>query len=111
MKRGAFPRLRFHPNAPPMPFDNFFANGKADTCAGVLVAGVQPLENHEDAVVKLRIDTDSVVRHPKMPEWSSCFTSGFRGFFQLGANMDARRLILAAEFDGIVDQILQQLRQ
>ena len=50
---------------------------------GYLLAGVQPLEDGEDALGVARVDADAVVRHREPP--AACLVA-------LGADLDARRL-------------------
>src|SRR3954466_3858947 len=81
MKGRPLSRLRFHPNLSPMAFHDFFANGKPNPRAGVLVAGVQALKNDKNTLIKFGIDPNPIVRYPKVPERSMLFTGRVRLFF------------------------------
>ena len=78
-----------------MALNDAFADGQADAGSRMFAAVVQTLEDDEDLLLVLRIDTNAVVRDAEVPE---CLI-----FF--GADMDRRRRI-CPEPDGIADQIL-----
>ena len=44
-----------------MAFDDFFADSQTDAVAGIFSAGVQPVENYEDAFGVLGGNADTVV--------------------------------------------------
>jgi hypothetical protein len=75
-----------------MPLDDFFANGKADTCARVLLPGVEPLKDHKDALGIFRVDADAIVSHREPPHFS----------ISLASHVDFRRP-LALVFDRVAD--------
>src|SRR5207253_8710479 len=60
-------RLRFHPDLPPVPFHDLFANRQPYARAWILGPGVQPLKNPEDALGIARIDPDAVVPYREYP--------------------------------------------
>ena len=53
-----------------MPFDDLLANRQSDTGTLVFPAGVQTLEDLEDALEILRLDADAIILHGKLPELS-----------------------------------------
>ena len=63
---------------------------------GYSVPGVQPLENDENAIEVFGLNANAVVLDRKTP---------FAGLVP-GPDVDSRRL-LAAEFDGVADEILK----
>src|SRR5208283_1042016 len=97
-KSRALARLRFDPNAPAVAFDDLFADGQPNAGAGILLAGVQALENLENPLGILRLDADAVVAHGKEP------AAGLL----LDTDVDFRRA-LAAELESVADQVLKQL--
>ncbi len=96
MEYGTLPRFRLDPDAPSMPIYDLLTNGKSDAGAGIFAAGVQALKNKEDALEVLRFDADTIITHTEMP--------GTWHFFNCYVDL---WWILAAEFDGIADQILE----
>ncbi len=44
-----------------MAFDNFLAEGEANSRAGILLSRMESLENDEDSVRKSQIDPDPVI--------------------------------------------------
>ena len=82
-----------------MAFYDFSANGQSDARARVLRAGMQPLEHLKNAFGVLRLDADPVVLNGKSP----LISIGF------GGNADFRPAFVAI-FDGVSNQILEQLR-
>ncbi len=83
-----------------MAFHDFSANGQPDARARVLFARVEPLEHLKDALEVLRLDADSVVLNGKSPLTS----------IGSGGNADFRPAFIAI-FDGVSNQILEQLRK
>jgi hypothetical protein len=65
MKCRTLAQLRLNPDSSAVALDNFFAHRQADAGARVRVARVQALEDHEDSIRVLRIDTNAVVAHGK----------------------------------------------
>jgi hypothetical protein len=53
--------LRFHPDSAFVAFDDFLADTQSDSVTRVFVAGMQPLEDYEDSLIELRVDTDTIV--------------------------------------------------
>src|SRR3954463_7981588 len=78
--------------------NNLFADGQTHASSRILLACVQPLEDHENSVEELGINSNTIVLHKKLP-----LSALFRG-----SNMDFRR-ILTVELDGIGDQVLKYL--
>src|SRR5206468_3389620 len=60
-------RRRLDPDAPAVPAHDLLADRQSDAGAGVLLPGVEPLEDHEDPLRVLRLDPDSVVTHAEEP--------------------------------------------
>jgi hypothetical protein len=83
-----------------MAFYDFSANRQSDSGARVLFARVEPLEHLKDALEVLRLDADSVVLNGKSP--LTPVGSGGNGDF---------RPAFIAIFDGVPNQILEQLRK
>ena len=59
--------LRLDPDPAAVALDDFLADRQADAGAGILVAGVQALEDQEDAFGVLRVDADAVVADGEEP--------------------------------------------
>src|SRR5579863_3386009 len=100
MERAAVTWLRFKPDTTTMVLDDLLADRQADTAAGIFRPGVQAFENSEDNFGVFGSDADSVVgdqEHP-LPVL----------FFPGDAN---HRRGCAAKFDGVGDQVLQDLHQ
>lgn len=68
---------------------------------GVFVVGVKPLEDRENTVLVLGIDSYSIVTHGEDP----------LAAFGSGTNVDLTRSARIAELDGIADEILEELGQ
>src|SRR6266436_5073420 len=83
-----------------MAFHDSSANGQPDARARVLFAGMEPLKHLKDTFEVFQFDADPVVLNGKSPLTSV----GFRG------NGDFRPAFIAI-FDGVSDQILEQLRK
>src|SRR5512138_808156 len=66
----ALARRRLDRDSAAVPFDDLPDHGQADPGPGVLVAGMEALEDHEDPVEVLGLDPDPVVLHGKPPEAS-----------------------------------------
>src|SRR5690349_15509101 len=64
---GPITNSRFHPDAAAVALDDLFADGKPESGAGILMAGVQALENDKDAIKKLGIDPDAIVADVEGP--------------------------------------------
>ena len=100
MEFRALANLRFHPDASAVPFDDFFAEGKADAGARIFAPAVQALEDDEDAFGVFRGNPNAVVAHDEMPA----------PVFFAGADVNDGRPF-AAELDRIADEVLEQLRE
>ena len=83
-----------------MTFDDILANGKTDTGPGVIRLRMQPLEDDEDLLMIFRIDPDTVILYGECP----------MGLFLTDAHGD-NRCPSIPEFDGIADEILEQLQE
>ena len=81
-----------------MAFDNFLAEGEADSGSVVGVPGVQPLKDGEDTVAKFRINSDSIVFDRQGAEMSVRF----------GPDVNPWRFLIS-ELYGISDEVLKQL--
>ncbi len=57
--------LGLHPDAPVIPADNALAYGQPDAGAGILVAGVEALEQPKYALPILGCDSDAVIADRK----------------------------------------------
>ena len=95
-----WPGWGLEPDPPAVCFDDLLADRQPDSGARVLVAGMQPLEDGEDAVSVLRFDPDAVVGYGELP---FAVPAG-RGYLDPGR-------LAAAELDGVTDQVLEQLDQ
>ena len=98
MERGALSRFGLHPNASAVALDNLFGDRQAHAGAGVLGKGMQALENDENPVSVLRIETNPVVAHGQPPLGVPVF----------GRDVDARRLG-AVKFQCVPNQVLEDL--
>ncbi len=94
---GTLAGLRLDPDAPAVPFHDAFADGQPDTRAGIILALVQTLEDDEDALEILRVDTNTVIADREDPV--GCL------FFDTYMNF---RFLLAMKLDGIADQVLEE---
>jgi hypothetical protein len=83
-----------------VPFDDLPAYGKSDAGAGVIAAGVQALEDKENAFKILRINANAVVADREAP----CIVKLFDPHVDLWGS-------LPVELDGIADQVLEELSQ
>ena len=83
-----------------MAFDDFLAHRQADAGALVALARVQALKDDEDALEEFFLDPDAIVAHGKSPAT----------ILPPGSDVNLRRLG-AMEFQGVGEQILQNLRQ
>jgi hypothetical protein len=83
-----------------VPLDDLLADRQPEPSAAVLSLGVQPLEDHEDALRILWLDTNAVVANAEEP-----FIS-----LTLGRDVDARR-VGAPVFQRVADQVLEELPQ
>src|SRR6266568_2722364 len=101
LERGARAGLGLDPDPPAVALDDLLADGEADAGAGVLGAGVQPLEDDEDPVHVLRIDADPIVPDGEQP------------FLAVGSgrDVDRRSHCGPAELDRVPDQVLEHLRE
>ncbi len=88
---------RLHPNPAAVTLNDPLAYGEADASSRVLRSRVQALEDHENLLGVLRVDSDAVISHRKTPFRTS----------PLGRDMDSRRLS-PAELNSIPDQVLKQ---
>src|SRR5260370_3742957 len=83
-----------------MAFYDFASSRQSDSGTRVLFAGVEPLEHLKDTFGVFRLDADPVVLNGKGPLTS--VGSGGNGDF---------RPAFVAIFDGVSNQILEQLRK
>src|SRR5581483_8156266 len=98
IKRRAFPRLPFRPDAAVVPLDDFLTDRKSNAGAGITFFGVESLKNDEDAVRELGLEADAVIAKREYP--FPAFPP--RGHPHLGRGM-------IAKLDGIADEILKEL--
>ncbi len=80
-----------------MALDDFLADSQTDTSTGILILGVEALENLEDAIEVLPVNPNPIILDAKLP--SVLLTHSF--------NIHQWRLIGAAVLDGIANQILK----
>src|SRR6266487_5806118 len=59
--------LGFHPNLAAVAFDDFFAKGKSNPRAGILLAGVEALKEEEDALEIFGGNADPIVLNGELP--------------------------------------------
>ena len=78
-----------------MPLDNSLDIGQPDPVAFKLILRVQPLEHSKELVGLLHVESNAIVPHKD----DDCT------FLHLGANLDFRRRAIAAEFDGVGEQV------
>src|SRR5205085_5455865 len=100
VKRGAIAERGFHPYASSMEAHDLPANGQAHPVSGGLVARLEALENTEDLLRILRVDSDSVVLCGKHPFAAAA----------IDGDMDAGD-VRAPKLDRVYQQILEQPRQ
>jgi hypothetical protein len=81
-----------------MTFYDLLANREANTRTGILFSSMKTLENNENPLIVLWINSNAVILDGEEPIISSIFSR----------NMNPRWL-LPAEFDGIVNQVLKEL--
>ena len=100
--RGARLRAwRVDADAPAVELHDLLRQRQADTGASIDVARVQPLEDHENLVDVLRIDTDAVVGDRDLPLVADLF----------GGHHDARGHPLAVELQPVADQVDEERAQ
>src|SRR5439155_312740 len=91
--------LRCDPYSSAILLDDLAADGQADSVAGILGAGVQPLKYDKDILAILRRNADAVVGNGEFP------------FVLLPLSGDLNlRSFWPAKFNGIADQVLKYLR-
>src|ERR1043165_9905826 len=100
MELAALARGRAHPDAAAVALDDFLADGEPDAGARILAHGVQPLEEHEDALEVLRLDADAVVGHRDAP----------LARLLRRRDVDARHGA-ATELERVAHQVLEELRE
>jgi len=97
IESGSFFRDGFNPDLSPVSFDDFFADCQPNAGSRILAARMQSLEDHKNTFRILRTDPDAVILYPEQPFFLTL----------LRADMDRGRM-LAAELDGIADQVLEE---
>src|SRR5579883_763990 len=100
MEAGTRAGPRFDPDTSPVPLDDLLAQRQADARPWICFAGVQPLENDEDALGVARIDADAVVGDGEQILRTAA----------LGAHAHDRWRF-AAELHRVANQILEDLAQ
>src|SRR5690606_8770157 len=81
--------------------DGLSHQGEPDAGARIVLGTMQALENVEDAVMVLHVESDAVVTHPQQnPAVARART-----------DLDARGGARAAELDGVLEQIAQRQRE
>src|SRR5437868_14826512 len=78
--------------------DNLFANGQTHASPRVLLACVQSLEDDENTVEELRVNSNTIVLHKKL-QLSSIFRGSDMNF----------RTIFTVKLDRIGDEVLKYL--
>src|ERR1043165_6810097 len=91
-------RNGFHPDLSVVPVHYFFAAGKANSCARILRAPVQALEDHKYPLQVLLIDADAVIGNRK---------EEFLFLFHR-TDDDLILSIFFSEFYGIADEVLEK---
>src|SRR6185437_8205748 len=91
-------RRRFDRDPAAVALDDFLADREPNSGAGVLLSGVQALEDHEDTVGVLGVDPDSVVPDGDSPPRADA----------LRRNADADGY-LVTELERIADEVLKKL--
>src|SRR5208282_1091751 len=86
------------PDGAAVPFGDSFADRQTDAGAGIMAAGMQALEDLENAVEILGVYADAIVANVNDP--------AFRLLAR--ADVDFRRAF-AAEFKGVADEVLKDL--
>jgi hypothetical protein len=82
-----------------MPFNDPLADRQADARSFVLRAAVEPLKNQEYPFEVLRLNAYAVIDYAYLP--SPPLARGAHGYFGFAGTM---------EFNGVADEVLQQLR-
>src|SRR5687767_6518766 len=67
VERRSLPRNRLRPDAAAVALDDALGHGEAGAGAGVLLAGVEALEDGEDAIGVAGLEADAVVLHGEEP--------------------------------------------
>src|SRR5919202_1333994 len=96
-----FAQFGFNPDLSSVAFHNFLTDSQSHAGTGILIAGMQALENHKDAIGKLRIDANPVVLNREQP--------GI--FLSLHSHMNPRCFVLLPKLNGVPQQVLEQLHQ
>jgi hypothetical protein len=99
-KLGAARGSRLHPDAATVTFNNFLANGQADSGTWILGFSVKALKDDEDALSMLGGNSDAVVAHGYSAD----------GIVLLAGNANARG-VLTVKFDRVGDEVLEKLAQ
>ena len=98
IKSSTMAKLRIHPDTSAMPFHDFFAKRQADARSRILGGGMQTLENDEDPVGILGIDSNAVIANRKQPFVLPLYRR----------NVNARGPV-TVELDRVADKVLKQL--
>ena len=93
--------LRLHPDTAAMPLDYLLTKRQADAGPWIVCNGMQALEDDENAVRILWIDTDPIITDREPP-----FLIVSRG-----REMHARWRRFLAEFYGVADEVLKELNE
>src|SRR5688572_20105001 len=88
-----------YPDAPSVTFDDPFTDGQADPGSWVLLPGLDPLENDENALKVIGGNTDPIILHRYNPLM----------WFFLHPHPDQGLGPSAAKLDGVGDQVLKNL--
>ncbi len=92
--------MRLDPDSPATTLDDFLADRQADAVTWVFGARVQAMEHFKNFPCTFRCDSNSVITHVEPPVLILVF--------RLHGNF---RRFLAAELNGVPDQILEDLSQ
>ena len=93
----AFPGFGFSPDPAAVQLNDLLTMGQTDAGAFIFAAGMQPLEDDKDPVQELFFDANAIVLYKEFP----------MTIVPYGADIDGRRLIRFAKFDGVADQVLE----
>src|SRR5580704_17392423 len=94
---GTTAQFRFHPDPPAISLHDFLTDGQPDSAARIFAA-MQPLEQSENLLLIVALNSDAVVGDRNLPHRA----------VGLGGDKDVWRLVLPI-FERVADQVLKQL--
>lgn len=113
VESGALLRLTIGINGAAVRQDDLFAKGETDAGAFVLITGIESLEYGEDLFGEGGVEADAVIGDVYCPERSGGIEVGKLDRLASGyaacADADDRSLIFGRKFQGVADEVIEEL--